>query len=499
MTKKLLLAGIALGALTMAGAASAHELSFRAAGPAGAITSGDTNTLATGSGVAAETDLAVYGRSLVGLYLIAEESTTASLGNGVLALTDVINGGSGSIPSGNNVYTITLSDNAVFGTNVGTGVFASAPGCTFVPSTGGGALERTVTFLVSATGATCNTFNLNLPVTPTGAGTVTVTTTIETEAGNPIDGGTASLDAIFAINAFQPAINGTVGTTAGASADTRAELPTYTTLSGDPILGRLAIYVDTRANRTLNPSAGSVVVGDVADADVLVEGNFSAFDGSTLPQLCDNLVNGGAVGSTTDAPGACVTSVAANVTASSVLFPGIDGFIVETLASKPNGKQFRVTPDNSAIQGSDYTATISYALGVGFRAQSDLEGSFERIERDGTNVTLPWMNSSNTGASMNRVRIGNLAGAPARVSAEVRNSTASGYTNPGVVFLTTLPGNGEVQLSTTDLTTALGQFGRGDVTLVVEAAPTNITVRRYNISSNGITEVDSGTVAQDQQ
>ena len=49
------------------------------------------------------------------------------------------------------------------------------------------------------------------------------------------------------------------------------------------------------------------------------------------------------------------------------------------------------------------------------------------------------------------------------------------------------------------LTTALGEFGRGDVQISVEAPSNTITARRYATLANGsVTQLNSGTVAADQ-
>ena len=54
-------------------------------------------------------------------------------------------------------------------------------------------------------------------------------------------------------------------------------------------------------------------------------------------------------------------------------------------------------------------------------------------------------------------------------------------------------------ISTAALTTALGEFGRGDVQISIEAPASAITARRYATLANGsVTEVPNGTVASDQ-
>ena len=184
MTKKLLLAGIALGALTFAGAASAHDLSFRAAGPAGSIDAGDVNTTPQAE------DGARYGRSLVGLYLVAQEAI--GLAQGTLALEDTLE--AGALPSGNTVLEVALS-NATFGANFAATSIQGGANCdltfTVVRSTGGGAGDNQARFIISNSDTDCDSFTLDVPVSPSSVGTVTVRTSLRTEGGNPVDGGDA--------------------------------------------------------------------------------------------------------------------------------------------------------------------------------------------------------------------------------------------------------------------------------------------------------------------
>lgn len=493
MTKKLLLAGIALGALTFAGAASAHDLTYRAGGPAGSIDAGDVNTATTGSGVASETDVAVYGRSLVGLYLVAEEAV--GLAQGTLALVDTLT--AGSLPSGNTVLTVSLS-NATFGANFAATAITAGAGCdasfTVVRSSGGTAGDSSARFIVSNSSTTCSSFNLNVPVQPSSVGTVSVTSDLRTEGDNPIDGGSDTLEAIFAINAFQPTFNGNL-VAAGAEGDDFALLaaPTYTTLSDNGVLGKLAIYVDTRAQRNLTPG-NFVSTADVTDATVRVESSasngFSAFDGAagcagnpTLEGRQADFISGNAV-----------------VFSGSVCGGGApETYIVETLASKPNGSPFQVFPDGGVIPVSDYRAFINYDLDATFYnvdTPQPASGQFERIGREGTNVIFPMVTSAASNGTTNIIRLGNMSGNDAGVSVQLRNNGNGGTST--IQPIGTLEANDEMVITPQMLAAALGNFGRGDVEVIVEAAPGDVTARRFHVTPNGITELRTGSVATDQ-
>jgi len=459
MSKKILMAAAALSVMACAGAASAHTLTFRAA--TASTTDIDAGTVGGPTGT----------------FLLASEIDPTQVGDGILALNDTLTSGS-SIPSGNNLYTISLT-NATFGSNITTAV-VSGTDCTAVLSSGGGANSNSVTFLVSSSGGgTCSSFDLDLPVSPNALGTVTVQTFLRTENNNPIDNSPASLDVITVADAFQVEINGVIGE--GAGLDTYALLadPTYTTLAGDGVLGEVSIAVNTAAHYDLDPTA-LVTLADVEDATVTVEGSFTAFDGPTDPTLEDATLD--------------------SLTATTAVFNPTG--LARAAADTADTDTFTVTPDGDIIPASTYRVNVSYTLDPSiYVEQADVSGSFERIEREGTNVMLPWMNDANTAAATgtnNIVRVSNLGSEPAVVSADVLTSNQAGYADGGIVQLGTVPAGGELVIRAANLA-PFGNFGRGDVELIVEADPEQITVKRYAQLANGsTTEVESGTVASDQ-
>lgn len=494
MTKKLLLAGIALGALTFAGAASAHELSYRAAGdaPAGfdagaTVFAGDTN------GVSYADDVAVYGQSLVGLFLVAEEA--ADLSQGTLALVDQLD--AGSLPSGNTVLTVTLT-NATFGGNFAASNIIGGTNCdasfTVVRSTGGNAGDRTARFILSNSDTDCDAFFLNVPVSPDGPGTVSVTSELRTEGNNLVDGPATTLDAIFAVNAFRPFVNRTIGDVNGAQGNDFALLaaPTYTTLSAEGILGHLSIYVDTRAHYDVDPAA-NVVTGHVVDATVRVESSasngFSPFDGAA----------GCAGNPTLQGNAADFTSANAVVFSGSACGAPPETYIVRPLTARPAGSPFQVNEDNGVISVSDYRAFINFDLNVNFyNADSDsgFNNLLERIEREGTNVIFPMVTSAPSNGTTNIIRLGNMSGNDAGVSVQLRNNGNGGTST--IQPLGDLEAYDELVITPQMLAGALGNFGRGDVEVIIEAAPADITARRFHVTPNGITELRTGTVATDQ-
>lgn len=481
MKKAALFGAVATAAVMFAGAASAqHVLQYRATGPVGAITSADVNS-ATGPGnaVAADQDQAKYGRSLVGLYLIAEEALGSNLGSGVLALSDTLS--TGSIPSGNSLYTVSLS-NATFGTAVTTAII-SGTNCTAVLSSGGTAASSSVTFLVSSSGGgSCSSFNIDLPVRPTAAGTVSVSTNLRTEQGNPIDGGVSTLEAIYAIDAFQPAFNSTL-TSAGAGVDTFTPIGSgtpYTTLSGDNNLGKLAVYVDARAQRDLEPG-NFVEVGDVTNATVTVAGDFNAFNEDTAPQL-----------TTGSGPAPVVTGTVAT-NAQSVTFANAAANITQLLSSKPNGSSVTVTPDGDMIPASDYRATIAYTLeSTIYSPQSPQTGDLESIQREGVSFIAPWVGGSQA-VSQSVIRLSSTGAATGQVTLVLTNALSStGAVADATCAIGSVPATGDLIINTERMNQCFGNFIRGDLLITVEGAPNTLTAKMRNANASGNFETTLG-------
>lgn len=485
MTKNILLAATAASVMAFAGAASAHTLTFRGA-TAGAIDS---------------TEVGANG------YRLAQEAIASASGTFALA-ADLT--GTATFPSGNNRIIIDLNGGTF--SSALTSANVSATNCTTVLSSGGAVNDSTATFLISSSGAGCETVDIiNLPVKANAGSNVWVRTTLQTEAGSAIDPDTAqtqpagnpfgtlagnqeAIQLIDRVNAFRAVIDGAIG--GGALTDTFATLtttPVYTTFfvgtgghtapetSTVGQLGTMQIIVDTSAYRDMNLNA--VAAADVQDADVVVTGNFTAFNAAL-----SNVQLGGANATTITAGQSTLDNRQAALTSGAA-------------------QTFRVTADGDAIPSSDYSATITYALNSTFYVQdAPVTGALERIGRDGTNVVLPWMNSNAIQAvsgSTNIVRVGNTGAVTGPVFAQVLNSTsaAAGYTpaTGPVQLFANVPANGERLITTAILTAAVGDFGRGDVQISIEAPSNTITVRRFATLANGdVTELTPGTVASDQ-
>lgn len=492
MTKNVLLAATAVSVMAFAGAASAHTITFRAAADATAAAHINV-TDAVGAGTT---------------YPLAQEAKTPSNTN-VFALADALS--SGTLPSGNVLLTVEL---------VGNAKFATAPtAASVLPDTTGGGCTTftaapsvaptatTATFIISNSAPDCSGYWMDLDLQVLGAGDVSVKTTLVTDgAMTPIDGGSATKVIISRPDAFAWEVDASVNTghvlNQGARGNTLATLdasPAYTAFKTGTgfhaaapetatvgVLGTAALLVDEDAQYGLLRTDNVVAATDVSDVDAVVTGNFSTF---------------------TTAFG----GVAGVIAGSTSTHASIEAGVVEVLGAETwtAANEFVVTKTGSAaIPSSNYSIAVSYVLDpTKYNQETAADEALETIERDGTNVIFPWMNSDRLqvqNGTTNLIRLANVSGtATGAVFAQVLNSTAA---DPGYVALTapkqiypSIAAGGERYVTTHQLTTELGDFGRGDVQISIEARPEQVTARRYATLANGsVTELESGTVANDQ-
>jgi hypothetical protein len=160
-----------------------------------------------------------------------------------------------------------------------------------------------------------------------------------------------------------------------------------------------------------------------------------------------------------------------------------------------------------AAQDFTFTGTVSFSSGSGLTGPQTLTApgtttpiALAEIVRDGTQVYIPWVASGPTASvstSNNVLRVGNQGGTAVVVRAVIQTATATGGSPtvissgslPSVAFAVgTAPARGELLITSADLSAAaaaaLGagaaqsDWGRGDVLLIVEAPPSDISVRK---------------------
>lgn len=470
MTSKLsLLGGIAAGALLFAtGAAAAPTLTVDADG------SGNPYKLASEASIAP------------GDTLSFDAELVLSNGN--------------TIPSGNVILTLTLSGGEFEGV-IGAGVLSGSHSdplitCT-VSSTvsDGGDGENFVEFLLSgASAGSCDTFEFTgLTVVPTGSGTVSMSADVRTEGDTPIDGGGSNAsDVLTRGNAFD--VNFTAGTTRTAIlASTGGP---YRRFAGD-VLGTTLGTVEVTADGTFykDLAGTSVSNADVTAISVVIDGAWGSFVTNATPPVT-NVTLGGAT--------AAISGSNATFTYSAGL-----GGLANQLPTGANA--LTLTADGvDPILAREYTASVSLTLSAGLTSPGAFSGGdVGEIDRDGTSVIVPGVLSRYLVDRLkenNQIRIGNIGDddtGAVYLTVLANNQVGANppaYTPQGTKQVTaSIAAGGELLLNSTAITTHLGQFGRGDIELSIEADPSDIVVRRFYRGATGDwTEVASGTVAQDQ-
>lgn len=426
-----------------------------------------------------------------GTYNLANEiafTTAAPTGTVVVPVL----ASTGTLPSGNVLLDVSLT-NAVFSSQVlGAAVTASdtvqtgqTDACVLgssVLSTGGGTATGSVTFVLSGL-SDCvigDGVAVTLPVRVTGAGSVGVSATFRTEASVPVDGGTTSRGAslITLGSAFAPTVT-------ADSATTQLTLASgFKAFAGDTVLGAAGVVQPT-ATFYSDLSGTATDPSDVTSVTVSVSGDFTGF------------------GTGTGNASLLIDGVAATITGSTASRTVTGSAAADFVGtSAPATIQVVAGTGTSAaiLNASTYSATVtaSYATSAGYASGTETSsGALDQIVREGTTILLPWTSSQSNAAvtgSNNIVRVGNrTTSAINGVFVRVINTSTSGFTNSGLVALgSSIPAGGELLITSELLQQRLGDFGRGDIELVIEAAPSALSVRRLVARPDGVFDFGSG-------
>lgn len=398
----------------------------------------------------------------------------------------------GAFPTGNVLIFVTITGATFDGVLDGTEVNGTT---TSVISTGGANGGQSVTFLVSGannclTAAPAGGYNtscsLSLPVELTGSD-VTISVGLETDAGADVDNSNRNNRVSATIVDIVPAFDvDIVADTTPTIADLNAVGGPFTGFTGgsDNILGTVAVAANQinygSGLVTVNTDFGvdPVVPADVGAIDLLLSGSMDAFEGG------DVLFNAASF----DLIDAATRE--AEYDAGSVLFAATNISVV------PDG--------TTAIARSAYnlSVVVTPSLASDLTAGTSASGALQSIERNGTQITFPWTQSATQGAASGAssvFRIGNLDNVPAgAVFVEVKNASEAGYTNPGIVQLSTsVPASGELVQNSAQIEGAVGNYGRGDLEFTVEADPDTLTARQFVVRNGVIQQVIGGNVQQD--
>lgn len=370
-----------------------------------------------------------------------------------------------------------------------------------VVSSGGTSGSSVVTFLLSGAEACTQSApcEVNLPLRLSGAGNVTASVGLQTDAGAPIDNSSLTELVTTTLVRLAPAF------TIDIEADdviTQALLDDedpFTELSADTQLGLISAgptvlnlgtnavpFYDTVARDIIGTAVNAGGV-DIDRITVVASGAMQPFGPATTALPAGSFSIGGPA-----------TVSVAGGTATRVFTPVADaGIANQAVVVTENGV--------STIARSAYSATVSIALATGsvLTAGASETGALQSITREGTEVTFPWTQSATQGEASGVTsvfRIGNLAEQETgAVFAEVRNSSEAGFTNGGIMQLTTsIDAGGEFVINSAQLEAALGNYGRGDVSFIIEADSDTLTGRQFVVRNGNVQNVIGGTIAQDQ-
>jgi len=475
--KKILMAAVAVTALT-AGAASAAN-----------ITSAQVNGASVWDGTtAAPYTLAnevVFGTGLSSTSgTILANVSSGKLGVGSYTVTFDLAG-----PAGFNA----LLSNTSLASDANSGAGAGS-GCVFTPvvQSGGTASSKSVTYAFTLSG-TCDltgttnsaprNFTLTSALKVTALGDVTVKATFG-QGGSSIDNGASTARTLVTnASAF----------TASATADA---VPTNFALGTSPVYTSLQ---QGTSNTSINDIIGKVTVvgksgvyldmttGTVASSlnaatllfDMALSGDFTNLNsayGAGLTTSAAGVTTGG-TGFTRTSPYTSVTASSVAATTDAVIYVSVTGSPTASLTQK--SFSLTVTPKQAS-------APTTYTLPGAFTT------TLQSIGLQGVNFTAPWTGGSQS-PSLTTLRISNSGAATGAVTLQLLSPTYNTGTTPGATTcsaptlagLSSIPANGELVILNSDLTTCFGNFKRGDVVITVQADSTNLTAKARNLNAAG--------------
>lgn len=464
MTKNILLAAASVAVLGFAGAAGASEITGVATTTfAGVTTIGTNNPVELASELTYDDDVT---GPFSGLFEVELTPTT------------------GAFPNGQAVVTITFT-NATFSEDldnldVNDGGVASTCGATGIAiSTGGGKGDNVVSYFVTGldacSGGIGDGLFIQLPIL-IGEGDTSAVSVGVTSGGITADAGPAVATILNLAEAFDVDIQ------ADTAANQTVSLEDgYTTLSvaGDNNIGNVAVTVDTGVLVDLS-TATAASSADLTDVTYTLVGNRSGLefdldsaDGSETFDEADGdvLVPGG---------GSFTLAEAANGTAENILFSDLSG------------------ADDAIINGGAFSLDVLLDLDGQFTNKT-VSGPLQSIDRDGTSVIVPWIGSASQSGNgvVSQLRVANNGTGPAgSVFAAVLSST-TGDAGPLVEIDDGILAGDELLVTQAALEAALGNWGRGDLLIVVEAEPEALSIKRRD-TRNGVTsEISLGSALND--
>lgn len=380
----------------------------------------------------------------------------------------------GLFPNTNLSFNISLTgatfDGALNGTTLFTGCAAAPTG---VQQEGAADGDTSARFNVAGlNGCTAGTpLILTVPIDADGTGDVSISVFVGTEADNtPIDGGTSTVTAISLVDAV------TITTTAdGTSPVAALGTAPYTTLTLDDIAGGAqdallgTITIAYNGNRRIG-SGLAIANTDLGDLDVELTGSTAGFASGTL------------LGTTVAS-----TNTTAFTAGGISFLNNVDPAAGTTNVFLTDSTATPAVQIESSEYSVAYTATFDTGIGVN---PITTGGTLAPITRAGTNVVFPWTAAPSvveTSGQNNFIRLSNIGSQQTgAVFLQVLSSTVTGGTTDAIVAdADGIEVGGEIVWSSADLAGVLGDWGRGDVLVIMEELPANVTAERFIVRGDG--------------
>lgn len=462
MTKKLFLAAASVAALAFAGAAQAGTISgyFGTAGVGNNFSAAVGNTPAVTYQVASEKTVSASVKATGTIFAAVKLDTPIVVAAGGATRDYLV----AFTVSGATVKSATPS--LILNVDVdGTGTFAVADSATLVSNTNG-----VVTYLVSVSaGEEAHAFQLVAGLEQTAQAPVTVSSTVTAVIGGSnilVDSAPAALAAKYA-----PALKA-VSATANS-----LEALLATTPAGDDY-----VFLDTvgatggvlaNAFEVLNTGAFNTDLnGTDATPTVMLDTAVLTVKG---PAINEEITVDFGIGSDGNVAATPANTQVVTLTAAENV----------TFSAGATDLSIDNTGDAEYAAG-DYTVTWATKLKSGFTAPAASTTAAGTITLEGTNFVAPWV--SGTGAATSVIRVSN-SNAAASVPVTVRmisgTQVVNGVATPFVstaapLVVGSVPANGDLQVTSSQLTAHFGAFTRGDFRVTVNQPETGLVAKLRN-------------------
>lgn len=273
----------------------------------------------------------------------------------------------------------------------------------------------------------------------------------------------------------------------------------FNQLGGDAALGVINVFANSAPGAATVDGIAGIAYKNLAGTPVAL----TDISSGTVT------VNGSTANVNITVAGAATTKSGNTSTASIAALPANGTLPVAIVAADTSATAPQIAP-------SSYRASGSFTLAPAFSAPlSFTNAALETVRTEGLTYVVPWVSSATQGASTGSrtvIRISRIGGSTVvnsgNVYAQLLNPIRGSAQSNDYALVGTLGASGEVVLSSDTFQNAFGDFGRGDIRLVLTPAngagfsgvapldTNNIVVKRVISQPNGgVSEMDVIAVA----